>query len=67
MARESMAMCPMCKTIFGIPPTVGIGIAKVSCPNQKCRVKLEIEIGFPGLMKAKWVGPAPGIAKRVTA
>lgn len=67
MARESRARCPICKTIFSIPSTAGIGAAKVSCPNQKCRVRLEVEIGFPGLMKAKWVGPSPGIAKRGTA
>jgi uncharacterized Zn-finger protein len=65
MARESKAICPMCKTTFSVPSTVGIGNAKIACPNRKCRVRLEVEMGIPGLYKAKWIG-TPIDIKRAT-
>jgi uncharacterized Zn-finger protein len=63
MARDSKAICPMCQTTFLVPWTVGIGNAKVACPNKKCRVRLEVEMGSQVLLKAKWIGRAPD-AKR---
>ena len=65
MARESKAICPMCKTTFSVPGTVGIGNAKIACPNRKCRGRLEVEMGSQVLLKAKWIGRAPD-AKRAT-
>ncbi len=63
MKRECKAICPMCKTTFSVPGAVGIGNAKIVCPNRKCRVRLEVEMGSQVLLKAKWIGRAPD-AKR---
>lgn len=65
MKRECKAICPTCKTVFPLPPLWSNGAAKVSCPNVGCRVRLEVETGFHGLQKAKWIGPAQD-TKRTT-
>ena len=65
MKRECKASCPTCKTTFSVPGAVGIGNAKIVCPNRKCRVRLEVEMGSQVLLKAKWIGRAPD-AKRTT-
>ncbi len=63
--RECKASCPMCKTVFPLPLLWPNGVVKVSCPNRECRGRLEVETGFHGLQKAKWIGPPAGL-KRAT-
>ncbi len=63
MAIENRAICPMCKTTFSVPKTSSGGTVTISCPNLKCRVRLEVILGCPVDQKAKWVGLAPCIER----